>query len=189
MLKLIAVFVIAFLGQLLGHASGYVIGFRGGRPLLERPGRTLKLRLKTIDRGEKLFERFAWREALEAPGPVSGINTVPVPIGKTNVAAVSSVALSYVASSIITTAMRERCRISIWIVFVLTMVLLLQGRLWSENNVPSTANVNSACLEHMPSHMHWEAHRPDSSWAFKKSALRKGSCAQEHPAQNNMGRQ
>jgi hypothetical protein len=36
----------------------------------------------------------------------------PVPIGKTDVAAVSSVALSHVASSIITTAMRERCRIS-----------------------------------------------------------------------------
>jgi membrane protein DedA with SNARE-associated domain len=36
MLKLIAMFAIAFLGWLLGHASGYVIGFRGGRPLLER---------------------------------------------------------------------------------------------------------------------------------------------------------
>jgi membrane protein DedA with SNARE-associated domain len=53
-------FVIAFLGRLLGRASGYMIGFRGGRPLLERRGRTLKLRLKTIDRDEKLLERFAW---------------------------------------------------------------------------------------------------------------------------------
>jgi hypothetical protein len=46
MLKLIAAFVFAFLGRLLGHASGYEIGFRGGRPLLERLGRTLKLRLR-----------------------------------------------------------------------------------------------------------------------------------------------
>jgi hypothetical protein len=34
MLELIAVLVIAFLGWLLGRASGYVIGFRGGCPLL-----------------------------------------------------------------------------------------------------------------------------------------------------------
>jgi hypothetical protein len=53
MLKLIAVRVIAFLGWLLGWAIGYVIGFRGGRPLLERPGRTQKFRLKTIDKGAK----------------------------------------------------------------------------------------------------------------------------------------
>ena len=79
MLNLIAVLVIAFLGWLLGWAIGYVIGFRGFRPLLERSGRTQKLRLKTIDKGEKLFERITWLGALEATGPVSGINKVPVP--------------------------------------------------------------------------------------------------------------
>ncbi len=58
---------------------GHRIGFRGGRPLLERPGRTQKLRLKAIDKGEKLFERFTWLGALAATGPLSGIHTVPVP--------------------------------------------------------------------------------------------------------------
>ncbi len=71
--------VIAFLGWLLGRAIGYVIGFRGGRPLLERPGRTQKVRLKTIDKGEKLFERFTWLGAFAAFWPVSGITKVPVP--------------------------------------------------------------------------------------------------------------
>jgi membrane protein DedA with SNARE-associated domain len=61
MLNLIAGLVIAFLGWLLGRAIGYVIGFRGGRSLLERSGRTQKFRLKTIDKGEKLFERFTWQ--------------------------------------------------------------------------------------------------------------------------------
>ena len=56
MLNLIAVLVLAFLGWLLGRAIGYVIGFRGGHLLLERPGRTQKFRLKTIDKGEKLAE-------------------------------------------------------------------------------------------------------------------------------------
>ena len=58
MLNLIVVLVIAFPGWLLRRAIAYMIGFRGGRPLLERTGRTQKLRLKTIDKGEKLFERF-----------------------------------------------------------------------------------------------------------------------------------
>jgi membrane protein DedA with SNARE-associated domain len=60
MLNLIAMLVIAFLEWLLGRAIGYVIWFRGGRPLLERPGRIQKFRLKIIDKGEKLFERFPW---------------------------------------------------------------------------------------------------------------------------------
>ena len=79
MLNLIVVLVIAFPGWLLRRAIGYVIGFRGGRPLLERTGRTQKLRLKTIDKGEKLFERFTRLGALAAPKPVSGIKKEPVP--------------------------------------------------------------------------------------------------------------
>ena len=51
MLKLIAVLVIAFLGLLLGRASGQAIGFRGGRPLLERPGRTQKLQVEDHRQG------------------------------------------------------------------------------------------------------------------------------------------
>jgi membrane protein DedA with SNARE-associated domain len=69
MLKLIAVFVVALLGRLLGHASGYEIAFREGRPLLERGGKKPETQIETIYRGEKLFERFAWRGALEALGP------------------------------------------------------------------------------------------------------------------------
>jgi hypothetical protein len=75
----VAVFVIAFLGRLLCQASGYEIGFRGGRPLLERGGKKPETQIETIYRGENRFERFAWRGALEGPRPVSGINTVLVP--------------------------------------------------------------------------------------------------------------
>jgi len=46
MLNLIAGFVIAFLGWLLGRAIGYMIGFRGGRSLLEQSGRTQKFRVE-----------------------------------------------------------------------------------------------------------------------------------------------
>jgi hypothetical protein len=73
MLNLIAGFVIAFLGWLLGRAIGYMIGFRGGRSLLEQSGRTQKFRLKTIDKGEKQFERFTWLGVSAALWLVSGI--------------------------------------------------------------------------------------------------------------------
>ena len=79
MLNLIAVLVITFLGWLLGRAIGNMIGFRGIRPLLERPARTKKFRLKTIDQGEKLFERFTWLGGFAALWPVTGINKVLVP--------------------------------------------------------------------------------------------------------------
>ena len=63
MLNLIAVLVIAFLGWLLGRAIGYVIGFRGDRPLLERGWQNPEAQIETIYRGEKLLERCAWRGA------------------------------------------------------------------------------------------------------------------------------
>jgi hypothetical protein len=96
----------------LDRATGYVIGFRGGRPPLERPGRTQKFRLKAIDKGEKLFERFTWLGELAAPRPVSGINTVPVPIGVRQATAISGDALNYVAASTITAAVRESIQIN-----------------------------------------------------------------------------
>lgn len=79
MLNLIAGLVIAFLGWLLGQAIGHVIGYREGRSLLEQSGRTQKFRLKTFDKGEKLFESFTWLGALAVLWPVCGINKVPVP--------------------------------------------------------------------------------------------------------------
>jgi len=51
MLKLIAAFVIAFLGRLSGHASSYVIGFRGGRPLLERGWKNPEAQIEVHRRG------------------------------------------------------------------------------------------------------------------------------------------
>lgn len=73
MLNLIAGFVIAFLGWLLCRAIGFVIGFRGGRSLLDQSGRTQKLRLKAIDKDEKLSDLFTWFGDLAALWLVSGI--------------------------------------------------------------------------------------------------------------------
>src|ERR1041384_541179 len=39
----------------LGDNIGYAIGYRGGRPLLERYRRFFRIRQRTIERGERLF--------------------------------------------------------------------------------------------------------------------------------------
>jgi membrane-associated protein len=42
----------------VGDNLGYMIGYRGGRPLLERYQRIFHIRARTIARGERLFNRY-----------------------------------------------------------------------------------------------------------------------------------
>ncbi|MDP9268691.1 MAG: DedA family protein [Acidobacteriota bacterium] len=42
----------------LGDNLGYLIGYRGGRPLLDRYQRLFHIRQRTITRGERLFQRY-----------------------------------------------------------------------------------------------------------------------------------
>ncbi|HEX2016940.1 MAG TPA: DedA family protein [Solirubrobacteraceae bacterium] len=56
-LDIVAVIALAAAGAIIGDNIGYVIGRRGGRWLLERPGRFHRQRLRVLERGERLFER------------------------------------------------------------------------------------------------------------------------------------
>ncbi|MFI5009440.1 MAG: DedA family protein, partial [Solirubrobacterales bacterium] len=51
------VIALAALGAIVGDNIGYVIGRRGGRWLLERPGRFHRQRLDALRNGESFFER------------------------------------------------------------------------------------------------------------------------------------
>lgn len=54
----VAVVVAAILGYQLGAIAGWVIGIRGGRPLLERRGRWLHLTPERLDRADRWFDRW-----------------------------------------------------------------------------------------------------------------------------------
>jgi membrane protein YqaA with SNARE-associated domain len=54
----LALAVIGALGYLAGSLIGWVIGVRGGRPLIERHGRWLHLNPQAFRRAERWFERF-----------------------------------------------------------------------------------------------------------------------------------
>jgi membrane protein DedA with SNARE-associated domain len=56
-LQIEAVIPLAALGAIIGDNIGYQIGRRGGRWLLERPGRFQRQRLAALDNGEVFFDR------------------------------------------------------------------------------------------------------------------------------------
>lgn len=53
-----AVVVAALVGNTLGAAGGWLIGVRGGHPLLERYGRYVHITPARIQRAERWFDRF-----------------------------------------------------------------------------------------------------------------------------------
>ena len=78
--NLAAVLVVAFLGAVVGRGIGYRIGYVGGRPLMERPGRLQAFRLRTVAKGDALFERFPRVAPLIIPAAVAGIHRVKLPV-------------------------------------------------------------------------------------------------------------
>jgi membrane protein DedA with SNARE-associated domain len=56
-LSLVAVIVVATLAEVLGSLAGYLIGYFGGRPLVDRVGKYVLLTHKDLDRAEAWFAR------------------------------------------------------------------------------------------------------------------------------------
>jgi len=70
----------------IGDNLGYVIGFRGGRPLLERYQRTLRISPQAVERGEEMFARYGSAAVFFArfvfgmrifAGPLAGVLRMP----------------------------------------------------------------------------------------------------------------
>ena len=70
----------------VGDNLGYLIGFRGGRPLLDRYQRFFHIRQRTITRGERLFQRYGPATIFFArflfglriiAGPLAGVLRMP----------------------------------------------------------------------------------------------------------------
>ena len=56
-LNLVVVIVLATLAEVLGSVAGYLIGYFGGRPLVDRVGQYVLLTHKDLDRAENWFAR------------------------------------------------------------------------------------------------------------------------------------
>jgi membrane protein DedA with SNARE-associated domain len=67
------VLVTAMVAWILGSAIGFVIGARGGRPLLDHPGRLEKRRRKLLAKGDRAFGQHTFVASATLPAFVSGI--------------------------------------------------------------------------------------------------------------------
>lgn len=74
------VLVAAIVAWMLGSLAGYEIGLRGGRKLLDHPGRLEKRRGKLLAKGDEAFGRHNFIASVTMPAYVSGIFRVRLPV-------------------------------------------------------------------------------------------------------------
>jgi membrane protein DedA with SNARE-associated domain len=67
---------VAFLAAGGGGVAGWLIGMAAGRRLLSAPGPLYKLRLRALERGDEVFERYVAVAVFVAPTWVAGIHRV-----------------------------------------------------------------------------------------------------------------
>ena len=75
-LDLTTVVVVAWAAATIGGIAGWAIGLRAGRRLLTGPGPLRGLRLRAVERSEKVFERYAVLAVVLTPSWVAGIHRV-----------------------------------------------------------------------------------------------------------------
>jgi len=63
----------AMVAWMLGSVAGYEVGVRGGRRLLDHPGRLEKSRRKLLAKGDRAFGRHTFAASVTMPAFVSGI--------------------------------------------------------------------------------------------------------------------
>ena len=79
-LDAVVVLATAATAWMLGSIAGYEIGARGGRQLLDHPGRLEKSRRKLLAKGDRAFGRYTFVASVTMPAFVSGIFRVRLPV-------------------------------------------------------------------------------------------------------------
>ena len=79
-LNVAVVLATAAAAWMLGSVAGFGIGARGGRQLLDHPGRLEKSRRKLLAKGDRAFSRHTFVASVTMPAFVSGIFRVRFPV-------------------------------------------------------------------------------------------------------------
>jgi membrane protein DedA with SNARE-associated domain len=75
-LDIASVILVAFLAAAGGGIVGWLIGLKAGRRILSAPGPLHTLRLRALERGDEVFERYVAIAVFVAPTWVAGIHRV-----------------------------------------------------------------------------------------------------------------
>lgn len=71
-LSLGAILVVSTIAGEVGGLIGYAVGFRWGRELFQRPGRSQSRRMKLLERGERAYAKWGRLAVFVTPAIVSG---------------------------------------------------------------------------------------------------------------------
>jgi membrane protein DedA with SNARE-associated domain len=75
-LDIFEVVIVAWVAASAGGVVGWLIGLKAGRALLTAPGPLRGLRLRAVERGEEVFERYTVIAIVFTPSWISGIHRV-----------------------------------------------------------------------------------------------------------------
>jgi membrane protein DedA with SNARE-associated domain len=67
----------AWAGATIGGTAGWLIGLKGGRALITKPGPLYRLRLRLLRHGDAVYERRGWIAVYLAPSWMAGISGMP----------------------------------------------------------------------------------------------------------------
>jgi membrane-associated protein len=65
---------VAWVGAMMGGTAGWLIGFKGGRALMTRPGPLYRLRQRLLLHGDRIYERRGLLAVYLAPSWMAGIS-------------------------------------------------------------------------------------------------------------------
>ena len=69
-----SILFVAWVGAMAGGVAGWLVGLKGGRALMERPGPLYRLRLRLLRRGDELYERRGILAVYLTPTLMAGIS-------------------------------------------------------------------------------------------------------------------
>jgi membrane protein DedA with SNARE-associated domain len=67
---------VAWVGAMTGGTAGWLIGLKGGRALLTRPGPLYRLRLRVLQHGDDVYARRGWLAVYLAPSWMAGVSAM-----------------------------------------------------------------------------------------------------------------
>jgi membrane protein DedA with SNARE-associated domain len=69
-----SILFVAWAGAMVGGIAGWLVGIKGGRALMERPGPLYRLRLRLLRRGDELYDRRGILAVYLTPTFMAGIS-------------------------------------------------------------------------------------------------------------------
>lgn len=76
-IDIVGIVAVAWLGAIAGGTIGWLIGLKGGRALMEKAGPLLRLRLRVLRHGDRIYEQRGWMAVYLAPSWMAGISAMP----------------------------------------------------------------------------------------------------------------